>query len=45
MSEFNGLRKLQEKTQHVLVALGSAALAAAVVVTQVKGLIKWGVCF
>ena len=30
MSEFDGLRKL-EKTQNALVGLGSAALAAAVV--------------
>ena len=29
MSEFNGLRK-HEKTQHALVVLGSAAIAAAV---------------
>ena len=36
MSEFGGLRK-HEKTQHALVGLGSAALAAAVaLLTQVR---------
>ena len=36
MSEFGGLRK-HEKTQHALVELCSAALAAAVALTQVLG--------
>ena len=35
VSEFGGLRK-HEKTQHELVGLGSAALAAAVSHTQVR---------
>ena len=37
MSEFDGLRK-HEKTQHALVGLGTAALAAAVALR--KGLIN-----
>ena len=36
MSEFGGLCRKQEKTQHALVGLGSAALAAAVAFTQVR---------
>ena len=46
MSEFGGLRKHEEKNQYVLVALGSAALAAAVALPRqggpnfAKGLIK-----
>ena len=35
MSEFGGLRK-HERNQHLLVGLGSAALAAALVFTQVR---------
>ena len=35
MSEFGGLWK-HKKTQHALVGLGSAALAAAVALTQVR---------
>ena len=36
MSEFSGLRK-HEKTQHVFVGLGSAALAAAVALPRLGG--------
>ena len=35
MSEFGGLRK-HEKTQHALIGMGSAALAAAVAVRRLK---------
>ena len=35
MSQFGGLRK-HEKTQHALVRLGSAPLAADVAITQVR---------